>query len=56
MSRQYTIGYYPKLAEWDGQWRSIEVKVPASASYSVRARKGYYAIGDAGHGLAQQNR
>lgn len=49
VSRQYTIGYYPKPAEWNGRWRTIEVKVPGAPTYSVRARKGYYAAADPGH-------
>lgn len=46
VSRQYTIGYYPKLAQWNDQWRTIEVKVAGSPAYSVRARNGYYAVAD----------
>jgi len=48
VSRQYTIGYYPKRAQWNDQWRTIDVKVASSSTYSVRARKGYYAPADAG--------
>lgn len=55
VSRQYTIGYYPKRAEWNGQWRTIQVKTPRSSTYSVRARKGYYAVGDAEHDIARQS-
>ncbi len=46
VSRQYTIGYYPELAQWNDQWRTIEVKVAGSSTYSVRARTGYYAVAD----------
>lgn len=56
VSRQYTLGYYPKLEEWNGQWRNVQVKIPASPTYSVRARKGYYAVSDAGHEVADQDR
>lgn len=55
VSRQYTLGYYPKVKDWNGEWRNIEVKVRAAPTYSVRTRKGYYAIGDVVHEVAQQD-
>lgn len=56
VSRQYTLGYYPKREEWNGQWRNVQVKIPGSPTYSVRARKGYYAVSDTGHEIAHQDR
>jgi Ca-activated chloride channel family protein len=55
VGRQYAIGYYPKGAEWKGQWRTVQVKVPASPNYSVRAREGYYALGDPSREVAAES-
>lgn len=55
VSRQYTLGYYPKLEEWNGQWRNVQVKIPASPTFAVRARKGYYAVSDTMHEAAHQD-
>ena len=38
----YTLAYYPKNQEFDGRWRSIEVRVKRPG-VKVRARPGYYA-------------
>lgn len=56
VSRQYTLGYYPKLQQWDGHWRNIQVKIPGSTTYSVRAKRGYYAVTDTTHEVAHQDR
>ena len=55
VGRQYAIGYYPKGAEWKGQWRTVQVKVPASPNYSVRAREGYYALADPSREVAAES-
>jgi Ca-activated chloride channel family protein len=39
---QYTIGYHPSNANFDGKWRAIEVKL-GKPGLVVRARKGYRA-------------
>src|SRR6185436_13498640 len=39
---RYLLGYTPTNQDHDGNWRSIEVKVPRD-EYHVRARKGYTA-------------
>ncbi len=38
----YTLAYYPTDQNFDGKWRSIEVKVKRPGA-KVRARPGYYA-------------
>ena len=38
----YVLGYYPAHGKWDGQYRSIKVRVK-QAGIQVNARKGYYA-------------
>jgi VWFA-related protein len=38
----YTLAYYPSDSNWNGAFRSIEVKVQRSG-LEVRSRKGYYA-------------
>jgi Ca-activated chloride channel family protein len=42
LSKQYALGYQSP-GKKDGQWHSIRVEVKGSASYRVRARKGYVA-------------
>jgi len=39
---QYSLGYVSTNTEKDGKFRQIKI-VPRNSSYSVRARKGYYA-------------
>jgi VWFA-related protein len=39
----YLLGYSPTNVKRDGRFRKIQVKVPGSKGYQVRARKGYYA-------------
>ena len=46
VSRQYTIGYYPKNENYDGKWRKISVKIESGKygdKYTARTRAGYYA-------------
>jgi VWFA-related protein len=43
LHHQYSLGYYPQNASWDGRFRKIEI-VPSNRDYRVTARKGYYAI------------
>ncbi len=38
----YTIGYYPKNQNFEGSWRSVQVRVNRS-NVRVRTRPGYYA-------------
>jgi len=38
----YTIGYYPKNQNFEGSWRSVQVRVKRSNA-RVRTRAGYYA-------------
>ena len=38
----YTVAYYPKNQNFDGKWRSVEVRVKRPGA-KVRARPGYYA-------------
>jgi Ca-activated chloride channel family protein len=42
LSKQYTLGYQSP-GKKDGRWHAIRVEVGKSASYHVRARKGYTA-------------
>jgi VWFA-related protein len=42
-SASYTLGYYPTEKKWDGNYRSIKVKV-AREGTEVRHRRGYFAI------------
>jgi len=41
-SSYYVLGYYPSQKKWDGNFRSVKVKV-AKSGVSVRHRRGYYA-------------
>lgn len=43
VSRQYSLGYYPKNRSYDGGWRQIVVDVRHTPGVDVRARKGYFA-------------
>jgi Ca-activated chloride channel family protein len=46
VSRQYSIGYYPKNEKYDGKWRKISVKIEPGGNrnkYTARTRAGYYA-------------
>lgn len=43
VSRQYSLGYYPKNTAWDGRWRDVSVQLAGSERALVRARKGYFA-------------
>lgn len=42
-SAYYTLSYYPENKNWDGQFRTIEVKA-ARGAVSLRHRLGYYAL------------
>ncbi len=42
VSRQYSLGYYPKNIEWDGRWREIRVAVNRPEKAMVRTRAGYF--------------
>src|SRR5262249_42859425 len=47
VSEQYTIGYYPTNANYDGKWRKTRVVAtqPGSGTkYVVRVRTGYSAV------------
>jgi VWFA-related protein len=39
----YLLGYNPSNTLRDGKFRKIQVKIPGSKGYQIRARKGYYA-------------
>jgi VWFA-related protein len=39
----YTLGYYPEDKKWDGNYRSVKVKVDRQGS-EARHRRGYFAI------------
>lgn len=46
VSRQYSVGYYPKNEKYDGKWRKISVKIEQGDNrnkYIARTRAGYYA-------------
>ncbi len=45
VSRQYTLGYYPKNDSRDGKWRNIRVVATGASktNYVARTRTGYYA-------------
>ena len=43
LHHQYSLGYYPDNANWDGRFRKIQI-VAADHGDRVTARKGYYAI------------
>jgi VWFA-related protein len=42
-SSYYVLGYYPLQKKWDGNFRTVKVKVGRSG-LSVRHRRGYYAV------------
>ncbi|HSK45710.1 MAG TPA: VWA domain-containing protein [Candidatus Binatia bacterium] len=42
-STYYTLTYYPENKNWDGQFRTIQVK-SSRANVSLRYRDGYYAV------------
>ena len=42
LHHQYSLGYYPQNADWDGKFRKIQITAPSN-KYKVFARKGYYA-------------
>ena len=42
LRQQYTLGYYPTNANFDGQFRKIKIEM-ANKDQKVLARKGYYA-------------
>lgn len=42
LHHQYSLGYYPQNAVWDGKFRKIQIATPSNG-YKVFARKGYYA-------------
>jgi len=44
----YLLGYIPSNTARDGRYRKIQVKLARGKGLQVRARKGYYAPGDAG--------
>jgi VWFA-related protein len=44
----YLLGYTPSNTARDGKFRKIQVKLVNGKGLEVRARKGYYAPGDAG--------
>ena len=41
---QYALSYYPSNQRWDGNWRTVEVRLPGNPSYRVQARPGYYGV------------
>lgn len=43
LHHQYSLGYYPSNARWDGRFRKVEIATQ-NRDYHVIARKGYYAI------------
>ena len=43
VSRQYSVGYYPKDTAWDGKWRDVAVTLARPGHSTVRARQGYFA-------------
>lgn len=44
-SQYYTIAYVPTNANWDGKYRTIDIKSPRSG-LSLKYRKGYLALAD----------
>jgi VWFA-related protein len=42
LHHQYSLGYYPQNAAWDGKFRKIQITAQSNG-YKVFARKGYYA-------------
>jgi VWFA-related protein len=49
----YLLGYVPQNATRDGKFRKIQVKLANGKGLQVRARKGYYAPGEAGKSALQ---
>ena len=49
----YLMAYSPSHTARDGRFRSIEVKLPRHAGYTVRARKGYFAPDDRNSGAVR---
>lgn len=48
MRSQYSIGYQPPNPKKDGTYHKIEIRV-GDKNYKVQARKGYYAVDNAGN-------
>lgn len=40
----YVLGYYPTNKKWNGDFRSIQVKLQHSSGLKARFRKGYFAV------------
>ena len=41
---QYSLSYYPSNQQWNGQWRELDVQLPARPGVTVQARPGYYGV------------
>lgn len=41
LHNQYSLGYYPQNAKWDGTFRKISIE---AKGFKVTSRKGYYAL------------
>ncbi len=53
-SHFYTLSYTPSNSKMDGQFRSIEVKIP-EAKYTLAYRRGYYALDSGPQGDRAEN-
>ena len=43
VSQQYSFGYYSTNTNYDGSWRQLKLKINRPGSFSIAARRGYYA-------------
>ena len=45
-SSYYALGYYPTNVQWDGRFHEVRINIHRESHLDVRARSGYFAIGE----------